>query len=62
MFGAGMWSLPTSLPSKYEKHYRINDSLCLGMALSQNPQILYYFFRVSLPVLQRRCAEASARP
>ena len=28
----------TSLPSKYEKHYHINDSLGLGMALPQNPQ------------------------
>ena len=31
----------TSLPTKYEKHYRINDSLGLGMALLQNPKILY---------------------
>lgn len=31
----------TSLPSKYEKHYHINNSLGLGMALPQNPKILY---------------------
>lgn len=31
----------TSFPSKYEKHYHINDSLGLEMALPQNPKILY---------------------
>lgn len=31
----------TSPPSKYEKHYHINDSLGLEMALPQNPKILY---------------------
>lgn len=40
MFGAGMWfhSDPISLPSKYEKHYHINDSLGLRMALPQTPK------------------------
>lgn len=28
----------TSLPSKYEKHYHINDSLGLRMALPQTPK------------------------
>lgn len=40
----------TSLPPKYEKHYHINDSLGLEMALSQNPKILY-----SLVTMEGKC-------